>query len=216
MKLVKILAIPAVLALSVALAVPAAAHVVNQATLTVACQSNTGKVCVTLSGEVQPGTDTRYVFLQLLAQGSSTVLDTAMLTVPAFQQGGDNTFTDTACFKANTDASIKGFVVQIDMVTSDKAGKLPADLTIDLANNQSVSFGPSDQETTPVGTTGPCTAPPPPPMSPSPSPSVQTVATLANTGGLDLRLPLIGLAVIVAGLALYVVSVGRGRSSAGR
>jgi len=202
--------------LSVALAVPAAAHVVNQATLAVACQSDTGQVCVTLSGQVQPGTDTRYVFLQLFAQGSSTALDTAALTVPAFQDNSNNSFTQKVCFKANADTGIKGFVVKVEKVTSDQAGKVPADLTINLQNGTTVSFTPTDQEATVVGTTASCTAPPSQPQSPSPSPSVQTVAALANTGGLDLRLPLIGLAVIVAGLALFLVSVGRGRSSAGR
>jgi hypothetical protein len=40
--------------------------------------------------------------------------------------------------------------------------------------------------------------------------------SLAPTGGFDFRLPLIGLTVIVAGLALYLVSAGRGRPSKGR
>ena len=45
--------------------------------------------------------------------------------------------------------------------------------------------------------------------------AASTVA-MAPTGGFDLRLPLIGLTVIVAGLALYLVSAGRGRLSKGR
>ena len=60
--------------------------------------------------------------------------------------------------------------------------------------------------------------------TPAPTPTASTATptatpsalALAPTGGPDLRLPLIGLTVIVAGLALFLISAGRRRPSAGR
>jgi hypothetical protein len=49
--------------------------------------------------------------------------------------------------------------------------------------------------------------------SPAPSASANTTAALAQTGGFDFRYPLIGLILLVAGGALFVVSASRGRSS---
>ena len=53
------------------------------------------------------------------------------------------------------------------------------------------------------------------PATPTPTATPSAMA-VAQTGGFDFRLPLIGLAVIVAGLALYLVSAARGRPSTGR
>jgi len=49
----------------------------------------------------------------------------------------------------------------------------------------------------------------------SPTASASTVAavTLAQTGGFDFRFPLIGLVLLVAGGALYLISASRGRSA---
>jgi hypothetical protein len=46
-----------------------------------------------------------------------------------------------------------------------------------------------------------------------PTATATPAATLAGTGGFDFRFPLIGVTALVAGLALLLVSVSRGRST---
>lgn len=235
MKLLKLLTIPAVLMFGIIFAVPVSAHALNKATISVACNTSTGKICVTLSGDVEQGNDERFVFVDIFAKGSNTSLGEVEFDVPAFNQDSDNHFSQTLCFPA---VSGDSFVIKVVKVTSDSEGNSPSDLTINLKGGGSIQFTSDEQKPQKVAETGACTQSTPTPTpspsssstptptpsstpgqgagSPTPSPSAQTVATLANTGGFDFRLPLIGLTVIVAGLALFLVSASRGRQSAGR
>ena len=138
----------------------------------------------------------------------------------------DNHCDITLCFEAITGSSATSFDVRIMKVTSDSAGKMPADLAIHLPNDVTVQF----PHETPfkVATVDKCAASTPTPTptptttpsggsgagQSSPSASANTTVALAQTGGFDFRFPLIGLVLLVAGGALFVVSASRGRSSA--
>jgi len=237
-KLLKLLIVPVVLLASAMMAVPVSAHSLNNATISVACGSgdNTGRICVNLSGDIEQGNEERFVFVDVFASGSNTSLGEIKFDLPAFggsAPGCSNNHCDiTICFPAITGISATSFDVKIMKVTSDSAGTMPADLAIHLPNNVTVQF-PRD---TPfkVATVDKCTAPTPTPTatptatptptpsggsgggSPSPSASANTTVALAQTGGFDFRYPLIGLVLLVAGGALFVVSASRGRSSASK
>lgn len=85
----------------------------------------------------------------------------------------------------------------------------------DINGKTEVTFGPfANNCPTPTPSPSPSSSASASPIpSPSPSASANTVAVLANTGGFDFRFPLIGLVVLVAGAALFVVSASRGRSA---
>jgi hypothetical protein len=92
----------------------------------------------------------------------------------------------------------------------------------DINGQTEVKLGPFDNSC-PTPSPSP-TAPTPTPTqtggsgggSPAPSASANTTVALAQTGGFDFRYPLIGLILLVAGGALFVVSASRGRSSASK
>ena len=216
MKLLKLLIVPVVLVFSVVMAGPASAHALNKVTITVACGtgSQAGQVCVHLVGDIQPNTDERFVFVDVFASNDlKTSLGEKVFDIPAFdtQNPANNHFDKTICFNAITNSSAASFTVQIIKVTSDSAGKDAADLTIQLPSGD-VQFDEDHQPITPVGDTDKCVTPAP--TSPSPSPSAATTSTtLAGTGGFDFRFPLIGLTVLLVGLALLLVSASRGRST---
>lgn len=218
MKFAKLLIVPAVLLLSAALAVPASAHALTNATVNVACDTPSGKVCVTLTGRVEQGNQARNVFFDLFAKGSDKKLDEIEFKLPAFSDKGGNDFDKMLCFKAITDA-VSGFDVEVVRVT-DAAGN-PSDLSIQITGGQTINFDRDHQPQVVVGSTGKCGPPansPAPQSPPAQSPAAQstpanTTVTLAQTGGIDFRYPLIGLALLVAGGTLFVVSVSRGRSA---
>jgi len=83
-----------------------------------------------------------------------------------------------------------------------------------------VTFGPfANNCPAPTPSPTPTPAPTPTPSgapTPTPTPSANTGAVLASTGGFDFRFPLIGLAILVAGATLFVVSASRGRSTSDR
>ncbi len=219
MRLLKLSIVPAVLLFSVVMAAPASAHVVNNVTISVGCGTGNqaGQVCVHLVGDIQQDTDERFVFVDVFASNDlKTSLGEKVFDIPAFDTTDPkkNHFDKTICFDAITNSNATSFTVQIMRVTSDAAGKILADLQIDLASGP-VNFDKNHQPVTPVGDTNKCVAPTPP-SSPSPSASASaatTSTTLAGTGGFDFRFPLIGLTVLVAGLALLLVSASRGRST---
>jgi hypothetical protein len=237
-KFVKLLTVPAVLLASLALAVPASAHHLLNATVNVACQSD--KVCVTLSGNIARDTDERKVVFDLFAKDSSTKLDEITFDVPAFDANGNNAFNQTLCFKVVTD-NVPGFVVKVVKVTD--VDNKPADLVIQLTSSEIV-FSKYQQTPVVVGDTATCGPVPSPSASPSPTPSAPPTPTpssvpspspsssggsgggtpessptpaaavaLAQTGGFDFRYPLVGLVILVAGAVLYFVSVSRRRSA---
>jgi hypothetical protein len=162
-KFVKLLTVPAVLLASLALAVPASAHHLLNATVNVACQSD--KVCVTLSGNIARDTDERKVVFDLFAKDSSTKLDEITFDVPAFDANGNNAFNQTLCFKVVTD-NVPGFVVKVVKVTD--VDNKPADLVIQLTSSEIV-FSKYQQTPVVVGDTATCGPVPSPTPSPTPS-----------------------------------------------
>ncbi len=198
MKLLKLLTVPVVLLLSVALAVPAFAHGATISNLKGSCNSD-HRVCfdfdVTTSGFDASGRD---VLVDLVnTQQNNKVLETLTVHLSA------DTTHSHACF-------------QTSVLTTTK-------LTIKIRVPEGSDLNLDDSQTS-VDTVG-CVAPQspspspsasPPATSPSPSPTASTTAALAQTGGLDFRFPLIGLTLLVAGGALYLVSASRGRSASNK
>ena len=217
MKLLKLSIVPAVLLFSVVMAVPASAHAVNNVAISVGCGTGNqaGQVCVHLVGDIQPGTDERFVFVDVFASNDlKTSLGEKVFDIPAFdtKNSANNHFDKTLCFDAITNNNATSFTVQVMKVTSDAKGDHAADLTITLTNGKQIIFGTEDQTPVPIGDTDKCVAPTPTP-TPTPTPSATTTTTLANTGGFDFRFPLIGLILLVAGGTLYVIGASRGRST---
>ena len=209
MKLIKLLTVPAVLLFSLLMAAPVSAtNTLQQATVTVGCGTEThaGEVCVTLTGDIETGNAKRFVFFDLFATGSNTPLpdEEIVFHLPAFntEDATKNHFKKKICFPAVTNSTANSFVVKVVKVTRDSEGKHPSDLVLKLPGGN-ITFDSHDQPSTAVGSTDKCLAP-----------SASTAA-LAQTGGLDYRFPLIGLTVIVAGLALFLVSASRARRSPG-
>jgi hypothetical protein len=228
MKVLKLLAAPAALLFGLVFAVPASAHVLTNVTVTLACQQPSGQVCVTLSGDIPAtGNDARKVFFDLFATGSNTPLNKTPLEidVPASNGKAQHFTSKPTCFDA-VSGNIASLTVEVVKVT-DTQGNL-SDLKITIGsgpNAPTITFTAQSQPETPVGTTGTCSAaqsptpgtPTPTPTGGngggSPTPSANTTVALAQTGGFDFRFPLIGLVLLVAGGALFVVSASRGRSA---
>ena len=223
MKLFRLLTVPAVLLFTIMMAVPASAHHITEVVLSQTCDKDTGKVCVQLTGSVQPATDERIVTLRLLGQkGSDTPVKVGDVTIKVPQNHGQTaTSFDSGviCFAASF-GTFDTFSIQWVQVT-DAAGK-PADLSIKLKTGETFTQG--NLPATLVTGIKPCTTPAPTPTptptasaspSASASPTAKAVAALAQTGGFDFRFPLVGLAVLVVGLTLLLVSAGRGRRSSG-
>jgi hypothetical protein len=217
MKVFKLLAAPAVLLLGFVLAAPVSAHEITNVTVTVACQTSSGKVCVTLTGDIPAsGNDARNVFFDLFASGSTTKLDEIEFSLPA-SNGSIQHFNQTICFKAIS-GDVAGFTVKVVKVT-DSQGNL-SDLSIQIGD-KTINFTADSQPATAVGDTGRCTPPTPTPTPTptggsgggTPTPTANTTVALAQTGGFDFRFPLIGLALVVVGGILFVVSASRGRSA---
>jgi hypothetical protein len=216
-KLLKLLTAPAVLLMWAVMAVPASAHHVTQVTLSQTCDTTTGRICLELKGQIQPDTDVRIVTLDLLGKKGSAApakVGEVTLTVPQNHGSAPVAFDVTKCFDV-VSGSFDSFSIVWVKVT-DSAGA-PADLTIALANGP--TFTEDQLPATLVSGVQPCTARTPTPTAtatpatPTPTATAANTAALAQTGGFDFRLPLIGLTVIVAGLALFLVSASRGRRS---
>jgi hypothetical protein len=216
MKVLKLLAAPAVLLLGLVLAAPVSAHELTNVTVTVACQTSSGQVCVTLTGDI-PASDNeaRNVFFDLFASGSTAKLDEIEFNLPA-SNGSLQHFSKTICFKAIS-GDISGFTVEVVKVT-DSQGNL-SDLVLHIGD-KTITFKAVSQPATVVGETGKCapqTSTPTPAGggagTPTPTATANTTVALAQTGGFDFRFPLIGLALLVIGGILFVVSASRRRSS---
>jgi hypothetical protein len=205
MKLGKILIAPAVLLCSGMAAVPASAQSLTNATVSVACQTSQGRVCVHLIGDI--GRDNKAVDVVFDLFGGispglrNTPVDEVTFQLPAFVSGpgANNHFDEQLCFKPISGPGFDGagFFVKLVKITNDQ-GK-PADLSITTPNGQPIEVGDF------VGSTGPCSVTTPPPSTPSPG------TALAPTGGFDSRFPLVGLLLLVAGVALSFIGAGRGR-----
>jgi len=189
-KLLKLLIVPAVLLFSVVMAAPASAHGATITNLTASCNSD-HKVYfafdVVTSDFDQAGRD---VLVDLVDTQQNKVLETKTEHLSA------TTTHVTDCFDTVV-STTTSLTIKIHV---------PEGSDLDLGGSQ-----------TSVDTHG-CVAPSPSPSAPAPSPSpsasaAATSTTLAGTGGFDFRFPLIGLTVLLAGLALLLVSASRGRST---
>jgi hypothetical protein len=216
MKVLKLLTVPAVLLLALVLNVPVSAHQLTNVTVTVACQTSSGQVCVTLTGDIPAtGNDARKVFFDLFASGSNKSLDEIEFDLPASNGNSVQHFSKTLCFKAISD-DIPGFTVEVVKVTDTQGNPSDLDITIGV---KTIHFTANSQPATPVGDTGKCAplkSTPTPPTGgggATPTPTANTTVALAQTGGFDFRLPLIGLVLLVVGGVLFVVSASRGRST---
>jgi hypothetical protein len=209
-KFVKLLTVPAVLLVSVLMAAPASAHNAAITNLTASCNSS-HKVCfdfdVTTSKFDSTGRD---ILVDLVNTKTGQVLETL---------GGTKehlTATTTHvhdCFMTDVSMSTE--------LTINIRVKQPSDLTLGSSTTSVNTHGCAVQS---PGTPTPGTPPPstPTPSSSgggggngggSPTPSANTTVALAQTGGFDFRFPLIGLVLLVAGGAVFVVSASRGRST---
>jgi hypothetical protein len=111
--------------------------------------------------------------------------------------------TISVCFKDVKTTDFDKFQIEIVAVQIK-----PGDF--DVNGMAKVTLGPFDN-------TCPTPAPSTPtPSTPTPTTSSNTGAVLASTGGFDFRFPLLGLAILVAGATLFVVSASRGRSTSDR
>jgi uncharacterized surface anchored protein len=210
-KFAKFLAVPVVLLVSALMAVPAFAHSATISNLTATCNSD-HKVCfsfdVTTSQFDQTGRD---VLVDLVDRKSNQVLETLTEHLSA------NTTHVQDCFHATVSTSTQ-LTIRI---------RVPSGSDLDLKDSQTTVYtnGCTSQATpTPSPTPTPRATPTPTATatptsggngggSPTPTASANTTVALAQTGGFDFRYPLIGLVLLVAGGALFVVSASRGRSA---
>jgi hypothetical protein len=223
-KLLKLLTVPAVLLFCAVMAVPASAHALQNAAVTVGCGTgdHAGHVCVTLTGDIARGNEERFIFVDVHAQDATQSLGRISFDLPAFNADGNNHFSQMKCFPATTGSNATAFTLVVK-VTSDARGHTPSDLSLQFATGESVDVTANNQPVTAaVDGTDKCPAPTPTPTrtptrtaTPTATPSANTTVALAQTGGFDFRFPLIGLTVLVAGLALFLVSASRGRRSTG-
>lgn len=211
MKVLKLLIVPAVVLISVSMAVPVFAH---ESTLTVSaapCQG--GQTCIRVTATVpETGNDERILTFSLFGVKGNNETDlhnTVTVDLPS-SNGSKQTVDVTPCFNAVTE-QFDTFRVKLTKVT-DKAGT-DADLTITF-NGHDIKFD-KDHPLLVLDNIAPCVTQttPPTPQTPTPTASAAVTTTLAGTGGFDFRYPLVGLTVLVAGLALLLVSASRGRSS---
>jgi hypothetical protein len=227
-KLVKLLTVPAVLLLSLLMVMPAMAHGLAKATIAVGCGTSgtAGQVCVHIHGDNEDSNLSRYLFFDLFATGSNTSLGEIVFHVNVGNiAAGDTTFDETQCFHAVTGNPAATFVVRLVKVTSDAAGQVPSDFQFLAAGQKTpfIDFDGQHSKPVDVGTAGPCAAPSPSPPSPPSPPATNSNPTatptppaLAQTGGFDYRWPIAGLILLLAGLALFVVtSVRRGSADSG-
>lgn len=210
MKFLKVLIVPAVIVVSVMIAVPALAHAVTNVSVTSKCVA-TGQICIHLSGTIpEQGNEKRTIRFDLFGVNGSTVSDRlgeVTFDLPASTGTEQTINVPDQCFTVVTGAydhflvKYEGTVsgdIQLSKTVKDTAG-----------NNQQVRIGAGD---TVADNIPPCVAPTSTATQTATPTATPAAAALASTGGFDFRFPLVGLTVIVAGLALLLVSLSRGRS----
>lgn len=199
MKFVKLLTVPAVLLFSALMAVPAFAHSATITNLMATCSSD-HKVCfsfdVTTSGFDANGRD---VLVDLVDKKTGTTLETLKEHLSA------NTTHKADCFQTSVSSSTE-LTIKI---------RLPHGSDLELGDSQTNvdTHGCAAQSTPTPTPTGTPTSGGSGGGTPTPTSTANTTVALAQTGGFDFRLPLIGLVLLVAGGVLFVVSASRGRSA---
>ncbi len=202
MRLLKLLTLPAVLLLTGLLAIPVYANHAKVTELTGTCKQ-TGQICfhIVFTPDDIPAYGSRTITVKLLGrhEGSNDFVETGVskdITIPGSQNRKEQTVD--ACFDQVDTSQFVEFKVKV--VAGDG---------IDLDDSTVTNSDKFEcQKSTPTPTPSHSAS-----ATPSPSASANTVAVLAETGGFDFRFPLIGLALLVAGGALYLISASRGRSA---
>lgn len=198
MKLLKLLCIPAAVAAAALAAVPVYAHNATVSNIAVTCTGGT-KLCLTFHADLEnsEGRD-----VTVTVHGIKGTADTTLGTFKVHLTPGQHDYSK--------DSTGKDLCVQVTAGQFDsfKVTIVPTDEAnndLDLTVNGPTTF---------PGSTCVAAQSPPATSSPSPSASASPVAqALAATGGFDYRFPLLGLPILVGGLALLLVTVARGRRS---
>jgi len=205
-KLLKLLTVPAVLVVSAMMAVPVFANHATVSKLTATCD-NTQKICfhIEFTPSDIPNGGSRTITVELFgeAKGSTTFTDTKVghqITIDSTENGKLQT-VDFCFDKSAIDVS-KFAQFEVQVIPGDNI-----DLGTGGVNVSQVFECPASTPTPPTPTASGS-------GGGSPTPTANTAVPLAQTGGFDFRYPLIGLILLVAGGALFVVSASRGRSSA--
>lgn len=217
MKVFRLLSIPtmALGMLTLLTATASANHATIQAALN--CTSST-RVCfnLTVSTSDFPSSG-RDITATLLGhrKGDAPTADLVVVSGPQTVHL-DRNLDDASiqlCFPDVATSNFDAFELDLKVVGSE----------FDINGKTEVKLGPfvnNCPSPTPTPTAPPTATPSATPSggsgggSPSPSASANTTVALAQTGGFDFRYPLIGLILLVAGGALFVLSTSRGRSSA--
>jgi hypothetical protein len=223
-KLVKLLTVPAVLLVSLLTAiVPAFAHGLANATIDFTCPTGTpaGQVCVHIHGDNEEPLH-RVLTFRLTAAGSTVALapDITFKVDVASPLPADTTFDKTQCFQPASSVSGMQLVVSLVSVTDQTGaasdfqflakGTTKPFIDFDGANTKPIAI-PGTPAVCPATAQSP--SPSPPQVQSSSSPVASPVATLAQTGGFDYRWPIAGLALLVGGITLLVLSSVRRRST---
>ena len=214
MKFVKLLTVPAVLLISAAFAIPAYANHATVTKLTATCNSD-HKICfhIEFTPSAIPANESRTITVELFARAkdSNNFVDTHVGHDITIQGSEDNVkqTLDNVCFDTSSLDLSKLAEFKVKVITGDD---------IDLGEgslSESTPFECPAATPTPTPTATPTHTPTPSGGNGagSPTPSANTTVALAQTGGFDFRLPLIGLLLLVAGGTLFVVSASRGRSA---
>jgi hypothetical protein len=220
LKVLRFVAIPAMVVgmLSLVTATAYANHAQISATLN--CTSATN-VCFNLTVSTTDfPTGGRDITVTLLGHqtGDSNASHFTQIGTPQtvhLAKGLDNA-TVPVCFADVSAAGFDMFKIKIQAVGSQ----------FDVNGSTYTTLGPFNNTCstqTPTPTPTPTATPTPTPTATSgatPTPTAtataETTVALAQTGGFDFRFPLIGLILLVAGGALYVVSASRGRSASSK
>src|SRR2546429_2309394 len=128
-KLFKLLTVPAVLLFTALMAVPASAHHVTEVVLTQTCNSENGKICVQLTGNIQPQTDVRIVTLQLVGHSGTDTKKVGEATITVPENHGNKPIpfdSGVVCFAA-VGGTFDSFDLVWVKVTNKEGGN--ADLT---------------------------------------------------------------------------------------
>jgi hypothetical protein len=214
MKVIGLTIVLAVSMLGLLSAAPAAAQQPTRLTLTGGCNGGHGLACINLAGTIPTGTDQRTIVVDLEAVGAtgrSAGFEQVPINLPANHTGQAISFdSGQVCFHVlDLFPHLAIFWLSLTAPSGESA-----DLVIVRKDGTSV-----DQRQLPAiiadSVQEPC-----PSSSPASAPRTQSAATpppaaqaLAQTGGMDLRLPILGVLAVAAGVGLLLAGDVRRRTS---
>jgi hypothetical protein len=195
-------------------------NAITQVAFTLGCNKQ-NVMCFSMTGTVQPGTEARKVTIELVGVNAITdihPLGTRTVIVPANHTNQPQPLPTGlgGCFPALKTPFLK---YHLEIIRVTDMSDSPADLSLDVRFLPSpVVYTATNQPRTHVlilgggfpfppdvalcGSQPPATAPPARTASGS---------ALAPTAGLDMRLPVVGLALALAGAVLFVIDAARRR-----